>query len=165
MSEETTNEAVEQAETHVETEAVETEATDWKAEARKWEKRAKANSEAAEKLAAIEEAGKTELQRMTERAEKAESALKAYEVERERAAQVEKVSEDTGVPAVFLKGYGGDDVAAYAESIRGYFAKTTAPVLPNDGRHADTGMTRESILAIQDPAKRKAAIAQHIDLF
>lgn len=165
MSEETTNEAVEQAETHVETEAVETEATDWKAEARKWEKRAKANSEAAEKLAAIEEAGKTELQRMTERAEKAESALKAYEVERERAAQVEQVAKDTGVPAVFLEGYGGDDVAAYAESIKGYFAKTTAPVLPNDGRHADTGMTRESILAIQDPVKRKAAIAQHIDLF
>lgn len=165
MSEETTNEAVEQAETHVETEAVETEATDWKAEARKWEKRAKANSEAAEKLAAIEEAGKTELQRMTERAEKAESALKAYEVERERAAQVEQVAKDTGVPVDVLGGYGGDDVAAYAESIRGYFAKTTAPVLPNDGRHADTGMTRESILAIQDPAKRKAAIAQHIDLF
>ena len=165
MSEETTNEAVEQAETHVETEAVETEATDWKAEARKWEKRAKANSEAAEKLAAIEEAGKTELQRMTERAEKAESALKAYEVERERAAQVEQVAKDTGVPVDVLGGYGGDDVAAYAESIRGYFAKTTAPVLPNDGRHADTGMTRESILAIQDPVKRKAAIAQHIDLF
>lgn len=165
MSEETTNEAVEQAETHVETETVETEATDWKAEARKWEKRAKANSEAAEKLAAIEEAGKTELQRMTERAEKAESALKAYEAERERAAQVEQVAKDTGVPVDVLGGYGGDDVASYAESIKGYFAKTTAPVLPNDGRHADTGMTRESIIAIQDPAKRKAAIAQHIDLF
>lgn len=166
MSEETTQAPVE-AEAHAEApQAAEpAETTDWKAEARKWEKRAKVNSDAAEKLAAIEEANKTELQKATERAEKAEAALKAVEVERERTAQVEAAAQATGVPVEVLRGYGGDDVAGYAESIRGYFAPKTAPVVPNDGKHADTTMTKESILAIDDPAKRKAAIAQHIDLF
>lgn len=166
MSEETTQAPVE-AEAHAEApQAAEpAETTDWKAEARKWEKRAKVNSDAAEKLAAIEEANKTELQKATERAEKAEAALKAVEVERERTAQVEAAAQATGVPVEVLRGYGGDDVTGYAESIRGYFAPKTAPVVPNDGKHADTTMTRESILAIADPAKRRAAIAQHIDLF
>ena len=164
MSEETTVQAVE-PEAHAEVPEQAEPAIDWKAEARKWEKRAKANSDAAEKLAAIEEANKTELEKATERAERAEAALRAAEVERERTAQVEQAAKATGVPVEVLRGYGGDDVAGYAEGIKGYFAKTAAPVVPNDGKHADTSMTRESILAIADPAKRKAAIAQHIDLF
>lgn len=46
--------------------------TDWKAEARKWESRAKENSTAATKLAEIEEAQKTEQQKLEDRATKAE---------------------------------------------------------------------------------------------
>lgn len=46
---------------------------------RTWEKRAKENAEAAEKLAAIEEASKSELEKLTERAAAAEA----------RAAQIE----------------------------------------------------------------------------
>ncbi|MFF4779417.1 hypothetical protein ACFY05_42040 [Microtetraspora fusca] len=45
---------------------------DWKAKAREWEKRAKENKTAADKLAEIEEANKTEAQKLTERATKAE---------------------------------------------------------------------------------------------
>lgn len=37
--------------------------TDWKAEARKWEARAKQNSDAAARLAQIEEANKTDLEK------------------------------------------------------------------------------------------------------
>lgn len=40
--------------------------TDWKAEARKWEKRAKENSDAANKLAEIEESKKSDLDKLTE---------------------------------------------------------------------------------------------------
>ena len=40
--------------------------TDWKAEARKWEQRAKANSDAAARLQEIEDAQKTDAQRTTE---------------------------------------------------------------------------------------------------
>ena len=46
--------------------------TDWKAEARKWESRAKENSQAAARLAEIEDANKTEVQRATEAQEAAE---------------------------------------------------------------------------------------------
>jgi len=47
---------------------------DWKAEARKWEKRAKANAEAAKRLAEIEEAQKSEAEKVAERLAKAERA-------------------------------------------------------------------------------------------
>lgn len=45
---------------------------DWKAKSREWESRAKANKGAAEKLAAIEEANKTEAQRSADRLAAAE---------------------------------------------------------------------------------------------
>lgn len=41
--------------------------TDWKAQARKWEQRARENSKAAERLAEIEEANKSEAQKTAER--------------------------------------------------------------------------------------------------
>lgn len=48
---------------------------DWKAEARKWENNAKANKDAAKKLAAIEEANKSESQRAADRIAKAEAEV------------------------------------------------------------------------------------------
>jgi len=55
-----------------------TDTTDWKAEARKWESRAKANSAAAEKLAKLEEANKTELEKATEKASAAETTAQKW---------------------------------------------------------------------------------------
>jgi|SRR5690554_675070 len=51
--------------------------TDWKAEARKWEQRAKANTEAAERLQALEDAQKSE-------AQKQQDALAAATAERDQ---------------------------------------------------------------------------------
>lgn len=48
--------------------------TDWKAEARKWEQRAKENKTAADRLAELEEANKSELEKATEKALAAEKA-------------------------------------------------------------------------------------------
>jgi|SRR5690554_2546744 len=53
------------------------ETTDWKAEARKWESRAKANADAAERLKALEDAQKSEAQRQQE-------ALEAATAERDQ---------------------------------------------------------------------------------
>lgn len=64
----------------------EKEATDWKAEARKWEARAKENSLAAARLAEIEEASKSESQRLADRAEKAERESQERAVESDRYA-------------------------------------------------------------------------------
>lgn len=55
--------------------------TDWKAEARKWEARAKQNSDAAARLAQIEEANKTDLEKAVSRAEAAEKALAEAQAE------------------------------------------------------------------------------------
>lgn len=55
--------------------------TDWKAEARKWESRAKENNTAAQKLAQLEEESKSELQKAIDRASAAELALADREAE------------------------------------------------------------------------------------
>lgn len=50
--------------------------TDWKAEARKWEKRAKDNSDAAARLKEIEDSKKSEVERLQERIAELEPASK-----------------------------------------------------------------------------------------
>ena len=70
--------------------------TDWKAEARKWEQRAKENKGAADKLAQIEEANKTDLEKAQDRAAKAEA--RALEADR-KAFAAEK-----GVPVSLVTG-------------------------------------------------------------
>lgn len=57
---------------------------DWKAESRKWESRAKENLEKAKQYDALEEAKKTEQQRLEERAAKAEQDHQAAQTEAAR---------------------------------------------------------------------------------
>lgn len=74
--------------------------TDWKAEARKWESRAKENSAAAKRLAEIEEANKTEAQKLAERVEAAEKAAaeaQAKAMRREIALEHRLSKEDAGL--------------------------------------------------------------------
>lgn len=54
---------------------------DWKAEARKWEARSKENAGAAQRLAELEEASKSELQKAIDRATAAEQALATSQAE------------------------------------------------------------------------------------
>lgn len=79
--------------------------TDWKAEARKWEDRAKSNYEAAQRLAEIEEAQKSEEQKRAEaldaaerRAAEAERQLMVLEIAAEKGltpAQAKRLSGST----------------------------------------------------------------------
>lgn len=59
---------------------------DWKAEARKWERRAKENADAARRLAEAEDASKSDIEKLSERAAAAEK--RAEEAER-RALRME----------------------------------------------------------------------------
>jgi predicted DNA binding CopG/RHH family protein len=99
--------------------------TDWKAEARKWEQRAKENLSAKEKLTALEEASKTEAQKAADRAEQAEQrAQKAeaealrfrianeYKLSQEDAMALEHVASEEGMRTV------ADRLRASAESNR-----------------------------------------------
>lgn len=70
--------------------------TDWQAEARKWEKRAKDNKDAAARLKELEDAQKTEQERLAEQLETERTAARnnAVEAARYRAAIEHGLSKD-----------------------------------------------------------------------
>lgn len=96
------------------------EGTDWKAQARKWEQRAKdnlaaakANDDAAKRLAEIEEANKSEAEKTAERlaaAEKRAAELEAKALKAEVAAA-------KGVPAALLTGSTQEELEAAADAL------------------------------------------------
>lgn len=92
-------EQVEQAEQHE---------TDWKAEARKWEKRARDNQLAAdelEKLASLtelKESHATELKKAQAEAEKATAELEALKAEKAITSRALELGESSGIPVSML---------------------------------------------------------------
>lgn len=76
--------------------------TDWKAEARKWEKRAKESASAAKELEALKAERMSESERLQARAEKAEAELSKLTAEREVAEAATEVSKKTEVPRELL---------------------------------------------------------------
>jgi len=91
--------------------------TDWKAEARKWETRAKENSDAATRLKEIEDAQKTEQQKLEERASKAETekAETAARLARYEAAVKHKITDENELK--LLTGSTPDELEAQAAAI------------------------------------------------
>lgn len=81
----------------------EAKSTDWKAEARKWEARAKENAKAAEELQRIKDSQLTEAERLQKRAEVAEARVLQLESEAELASLAQTISEETGAPLKLLK--------------------------------------------------------------
>lgn len=112
--------------------------TDWKAEARKWESRAKenlaaakANETAAQRLAEIEESQKTEAQKAQEALEQAQRELAETRLQAARA----EVAASKGVPVELLSGGTREELEAAADALiafRGEPAK--GPVIPGQGR-------------------------------
>lgn len=99
----------------------------WKALARKHEARAASNAEAAKKLAEIEEANKTELQKANERAEAAEK--KAAESERKAFAAKK------GIPASLIHGTTEEEWEASAkEALEWKGAAKVAPSADGQGK-------------------------------
>lgn len=115
--------------------------TDWKAEARKWESRAKqshasaqANEGAAKRLAELEEAQKTESQKTQERLESAERRAAELELKATRA----EVAAAKGVPVDLLSGTSQAEFEAAADALIKFKADATQTgyVAPNEGRGA-----------------------------
>ena len=101
--------------------------TDWKAEARKWEQRAKANTEAADRLQALEDAQKSDAERQAE-------ALKSATAERDEAQQKLmrfEIASEAGVPLSHAHRIQGSTREELAED-----AKTLANLLAD--RKEDT---------------------------
>lgn len=107
--------------------------TDWKAEARKWEERAKANKGAAERLAEIEEASKTEAQKLAERAEAAERALAEAQAEATRLSVIAKYAISADYHE-FVVGSTEEELSAKAEKVQKLIEAQGAAAVP--ARHA-----------------------------
>lgn len=139
-----------------------TKQTDWVAEARKWEERAKENkkiadqnSAAAKRLSELEESQKTELQKIQERAEAAEKRaadLEAADEKRRADEELKKQIEDwksqvskaTGVPASALRGTTKEDLQAHAEVIKALLPdpntrRAAGAYVPSEGRGSSGG--------------------------
>ena len=113
-------------------------ATDWKAEARKWEGRAKENSTAAQKLAEIEESKKSETQKLQEQLAQYEQRATQAERDRERLAVIAK----HGIPEEYhdlIHGSGSESLAASAAKVKALITANEAPkqgasfVIPSEG--------------------------------
>lgn len=126
---------------------------DWKAEARKWEARAKRGN--AEELAAA-----------NERAEKAEAELAAANAQIAREQAARRVSEATGVPVGVLRGDTEDEMAAHAQAVAEY-ARALKPTYPADkgGAQSAPAVTAASIEAIEDPIERIKKRAENAHLY
>jgi hypothetical protein len=99
--------------------------TDWKAEAKKWETRAKENKSAAEKLAALEESQKSEQQKLMERAEAAERDRDAMRTEALRL----RIAAEKGLTpkqAARLRGTSEEELLADADELLSEFQPASA---------------------------------------
>lgn len=76
--------------------------TDWKAEARKWEQRAKENKAAADELAALKAEQMTEAEKAAAHLAEVEGELAALRAETQRQADAAEVAKATGTPAALL---------------------------------------------------------------
>ena len=98
--EELTKETQEVDETpHGESEATE---TDWKAEARKWERYAKKAQAAEAELEKLKQSQMTEQEREKARADAAEAELAALKAENERREAAKRIAEESDVPIDLL---------------------------------------------------------------
>ena len=113
-------------------------ATDWKAEARKWEQRAKdnlrsarANEDAAKRLAEIEEEQKTEAEKAAERLAAAEKRAAELEAKATRA----EVAAAKGVEADMLAHVPVDQLEAFADKLAALKAASAkGPIVDGVGK-------------------------------
>lgn len=106
--------------------------TDWKAEARKWEKYAKENAEAKKELDALRAAQMTEQEKLVQRAEQAERELADARAAIQHSKDVAEIAAKSGVPAALLE-FCADRAAMeqFAEQYGGTAPQThSAPAAP-----------------------------------
>lgn len=116
--------------------------TDWKSEAKKWEARAKANKNAARKLAELEEAAKSEEQKRFEKIEQLEKELAAYKQRDQVKAWAEEIVKDTSIPASVLRGTTQEELLAHFEQLKPLLEAKQQPkpgVFPGFDKQPDSG--------------------------
>lgn len=122
--------------------------TDWKSEARKWEQRAKANASAADELTKLKEAEKTELQRLQERAEQAESRLAQSEVQNMHA----RLAAEFGIPVEAIHGDDEDTARQSAQKVVEWASSTFQPKKRTPSRGLQSGASPSDRLSGKERA-------------
>ena len=112
-----------------------------KAHSRSWEKKAKANREAADQLESLQKDGKTPQERISE----LESRLDAKEKAEARARLVAKVAQEKGVPADLLTGDTEAQLEAYADKLLAYGKRKPAARVENPGSFAKGGKDESGV--------------------
>ena len=129
--------------------------TDWKANSRKWEDRAKSNKEQLDAaLKEIEELKASQATNTTEQLEQANAKIAELQLKI-------KVSKDTGVPVELLQGSDEEAITASANALTSYaqsFAKSNAayPLDKGGAAHSTAGNVED----IADPVARVQARAR-----
>lgn len=126
------------------------ETTDWEAKynemkqhSREWERKAKANKEAADELAALKESQMSEQERLQKQLDEATARANALQEEKDRRQWVDDAATETGVPAEILSLIAAtdrDDLMSKAAGLKDRLAvngQPTVPVVLGDGKHAD----------------------------
>lgn len=115
--------------------------TDWKAEARKWEERAKANKSTADEL----QQRVSELEPVAARVPDLESKagelaekVQTFESERERTELVSTVAKEQEVPADALRGATREELETHAEILKAHL-KVSGPTIPGQEQLPEKG--------------------------
>lgn len=109
---------------------------DWEAKynellghSRDWEKKAKANKEAAEKLARLEDAKQTDAEKLAS----LEKRLEAKERAEARAALAAKIAKEKGVPADLIAGDDEESMATWADKLKAAITPKSAAKVDKPG--------------------------------
>lgn len=148
--------------------------TDWKAEARKWEQRAKDNKKnlddlqkTLESFEAGQKTSEEKEQKATEALEAAKAEIKRLQAEAERDRTVRDVAKARGVdPDILLRMIGetSDEIEENAKLLAAA-TKSRWPDVKDKGESKGPRITKEEILAEKNPKKQLQLIAQNRDLF
>jgi gas vesicle protein len=135
--------------------------TDWKAEARKWEDRAKENKTAAEKLAALEESQKTEDQKKADRMAELESKVKGYETRDQVKSWAEEIVKDSDISTEVLRGSTREELEKHFEQIKSTMPKEPEPKKGAVAPYVQSEGTSPSDSAKDTPTSRGTGTLRH----
>lgn len=102
----------------------------------------------AQRLDEIEEANKTELEKITERADKAEKKLAAYEQQEKLRTWKQEVSQETGVPAEVLAGDTLEAIKAHAQALSPLLTSSTPQrvIIPSGSEAGSQALNGDGIV-------------------
>ncbi len=119
----------------------------------------------AAKLDELEEASKSELEKLTGQYATLKAAYDQLVRDNEVRAWAAEVSAETGVPASVLRGGTKEEIEEHAKAILGSGLSHYGSAPDNGEVNSVDTVTAESIWAIEDPVKRIEAISKNLDKF